>query len=650
MKKKTVRTIVFSIQSLVIGFVALLVYPDAVLCQESLCARVKIEIRQEATLERQGFEAHMRVSNGFTDRSMEDVDVDVYFQNENGETVSASSDPDDDQALFFIQVDRMTGIDDIDGAGIVEPSGTADIYWLIVPAPGASNGNPQGDLYYVGASMRYAMAGDEQDFEIAPDFIFVKPMPELVLDYFLTREVYGDDAFTAEIEPSIPFTLGVMARNDGAGTAKEFVIDSVQPEIVENEQGLLIGFAIEETYANGVPARTALRAELGDIGPGAAAVARWIMTCSLSGEFVELAVNWSHADELGGRLTSLIETVESHYLIRDVLVDLPGRDAIRDFLADDDGTLRVYESDNVITVATDQSEFSHLTFSSADGDEAQYDLVAPTTAGFLFAKLADPFGGQKVLTGTVRSDGKHIRADNCWLSQTRDDDNNWQYFVNLFDATSSGRYSLTFDDPSVLPRAPVLQFIPDRTIVAGVLCSFIVEATDADGTVPSLTATPLPVGATFTDQNNGTGTFSWIPAAGQGGLYKLAFTASDGDLSAVRYATLTVFSGADADNDNMPDAWEELHFGDTGRDGTLDFDGDGVSDYDEYLNGTDPALFMGDFNDDNIVDLADAVLATQILAGSIPESVVDIKAAVSESGKIGVIDIVYVLRHVSGAI
>ena len=75
--------------------------------------------------------------------------------------------PDDDQALFFIQVDRMTGIDDIDGAGVVEPSGTADIYWLIVPAPGASNGNPQGDLYYVGASMRYAMADDEQDFEIS---------------------------------------------------------------------------------------------------------------------------------------------------------------------------------------------------------------------------------------------------------------------------------------------------------------------------------------------------------------------------------------------------------------------------------------------------------------------------------------------------
>ena len=207
-------------------------------------------------------------------------------------------------------------------------------------------------------------------------------MPELVLDYFLTREVYGDDAFTAEIEPSIPFTLGVMARNGGAGTAKEFVIDSVQPEIVENEQGLLIGFAIEETYANGVPAQTALRVELGDIGPGAAAVARWIMTCSLSGEFVELAVDWSHADELGGRLTSLIETVESHYLIRDVLVDLPGRDSIRDFLADDDGTLRVYESDNVITVATDQSELSHLTFSSADGDEERYDLQAPTTAVF----------------------------------------------------------------------------------------------------------------------------------------------------------------------------------------------------------------------------------------------------------------------------
>ena len=38
----------------------------------------------------------------------------------------------------------------------------------------------------------------------------------------------------------------------------------------------------------------------------------------------------------------------------------------------------------------------------------------------------------------------------------------------------------------------------------------------------------------------------------------------------------------------MPDDWETDHFGAADRDGSGDFDGDGISDLDEYLNGFDP--------------------------------------------------------------
>ena len=38
----------------------------------------------------------------------------------------------------------------------------------------------------------------------------------------------------------------------------------------------------------------------------------------------------------------------------------------------------------------------------------------------------------------------------------------------------------------------------------------------------------------------------------------------------------------------MPDAWEMQHFGSLDRDGTGDFDGDGIKDLQEYLRGTDP--------------------------------------------------------------
>jgi hypothetical protein len=44
----------------------------------------------------------------------------------------------------------------------------------------------------------------------------------------------------------------------------------------------------------------------------------------------------------------------------------------------------------------------------------------------------------------------------------------------------------------------------------------------------------------------------------------------------------------DSDNDGISDAWELQYFGSLARDGTGDYDGDGVTDLNEYLGGTDP--------------------------------------------------------------
>ncbi len=61
---------------------------------------------------------------------------------------------------------------------------------------------------------------------------------------------------------------------------------------------------------------------------------------------------------------------------------------------------------------------------------------------------------------------------------------------------------------------------------------------------------------------------------------------------AIEGAVFTVGSGGptgDSDNDGLPDWWEKFYFGDLTRDGTEDFDGDGMSDYEEFLAGTNPA-------------------------------------------------------------
>jgi len=44
----------------------------------------------------------------------------------------------------------------------------------------------------------------------------------------------------------------------------------------------------------------------------------------------------------------------------------------------------------------------------------------------------------------------------------------------------------------------------------------------------------------------------------------------------------------DTDQDGLEDGWERGFFGDLSRDGQADFDGDGVSDRDEFRAGTQP--------------------------------------------------------------
>jgi|GEM_PF-1561034 len=49
-------------------------------------------------------------------------------------------------------------------------------------------------------------------------------------------------------------------------------------------------------------------------------------------------------------------------------------------------------------------------------------------------------------------------------------------------------------------------------------------------------------------------------------------------------------AGLSLDGDGLPDDWEIRYFGDTGQDAAGDTDGDGVSNLDEYLAGTDPTV------------------------------------------------------------
>ncbi len=77
----------------------------------------------------------------------------------------------------------------------------------------------------------------------------------------------------------------------------------------------------------------------------------------------------------------------------------------------------------------------------------------------------------------------------------------------------------------------------DETIPEGQSLTFQVHASDPKGGAISLSATGLPLGASFTDLGQGTGSFQWTPNFNQAGDYAVRFTALGSDGSTADAAT-----------------------------------------------------------------------------------------------------------------
>ena len=126
--------------------------------------------------------------------------------------------------------------------------------------------------------------------------------------------------------------------------------------------------------------------------------------------------------------------------------------------------------------------------------------------------------------------------------------------------------------------APVLTVPGSQTVDEGVLLSFVISATDADGQPLFFRAAGLPAGSTFHDNHDNTASFSWTPSSTQSGLYGPTFTVDDtfggvvskgvsitvrnvnqapvldpiGDRSVERGSTMNIFvSGSDPDDDAL---------------------------------------------------------------------------------------------------
>jgi len=428
--------------------------PPAQAQPASICAQVKIEILQKLTFERVAFDARLVVTNNLTTESLTGFGVTLNITTVDGQDASS---------LFFVKVSSLGNISAADGTGEVPPGVRSEIHWLIVPSAGAGGVAEIGQTYFVGGAVNFATATGPKQLNLFPAPITVRPQPLLDVDYFLPPTVEADDPFTPEVEAPIPFSLGVRVGNHGYGTAGNLHISSGQPKIVENKQGLLIAFRLLGTSVNGEPVQPTLDANFGTIPPQGCGVADWQMVTTLSGRFVSFDAEYTHAPDLGGELTSLIRGTSANVLVHEMLVDLPGRDSIKDFLADTDGDPdhvpdRIFESSCGDFPVNPTAGTTGGIPSLADPNVALSTDVIP---GWAFTRVPDPAEGLIPLAQVSRSDGKLLRPENFWISRVQDKvfKTLFHYFVNVIDFEGTGSYTLIYQRPAVDTRPPVTSIV-----------------------------------------------------------------------------------------------------------------------------------------------------------------------------------------------
>lgn len=470
-KNKSYVTLLLILSVLAISFLATPRISYAI----GACSNVKMEILQELTIERVAFDAKMTITNNVPDQDLSGIRVDVSIKDNDGVV---------QDSLFFVKVSSLQNIAGVDGSGVVRAATASEIHWLIIPSPGAGGEISTGQIYWVGATLTYTVSGQQQTITVNPARIIVKPEAQLILDYFTPFDVMGDNPFTPQVEAPIPFPLAVRVLNAGHGSAVNLKIDSAQPTIIENKQGLLVDFKLLGSSVNDNAVVSSLSVPIGTLDSMKIATAAWEMIATLSGRIKEFNATFSHSSDLGGELTSIIQATNAHYLVHRVRVNLPGRDSRLDFLAysakaEDlannadhlpdsifeseipNNTGKTEDARSPVAVATVTSNPDRPTESAPE----VLMSIATGTTGWVYARLSDPAQGLLNLLDVVRSDGVHLDPNNFWVEQGLDKDYQTIFTLHLLDyhadTVTSGTYKLVYTKPAADTTPPTTKLIFD---------------------------------------------------------------------------------------------------------------------------------------------------------------------------------------------
>ncbi len=387
-----------------------------------VCASIKLQISQTMTMTRQAFLGTLTVENGHETTAMTDVKLNLIVTNEDGDVATAH-----EFQINPTSLDGFTGeLDFTSGWTLAaKEKGTATV--TFIPTKYAA---PEEDMKWTfGGTISYTnpFTGSTLTRDLFPVTLTVRPAPELDLTYFMQRDLMGDNALTKEvIEPSVPGEFALLINNKGNGAATKVNIVTKQPEIIENEKGLLIDFEILSSTVNGKDKTLALgssvASDFGDIPAKGQAYAQWELQTDLLGHFIDYEVSATHVTSYDNPDLSLLDRVTIHEMIHSVRI--PGatsEDTLVGWLVNDIADIKdtpdaIYFSnatvENVNALADD---FVTTTKQAAN----RYSIkVIPELEGWTYCNIQDPVLGRgKIVKVTRQSDNSEVSLHNFWQTE-----------------------------------------------------------------------------------------------------------------------------------------------------------------------------------------------------------------------------------------
>lgn len=386
-----------------------------------VCAKVSVSFKQTMAMTREAFEGTLKIYNGHDSDPMENVRMDLVIKDENG--VDCTS-------LFQVNVGSLDQITGVDGTGTVQAQQEGMVRLVMIPTVAAAPTTPK--VYSFGGSFSFLdpFSGEEMTYPLYPVELTVNPSPELHVDYFIQRHIISDDPLTEDtIEATEPAELAMMIRNVGMGTAKNVYLESSQPEVIDNQNGLLIQFDMVGSSMNGEARPMGLTdIPFGNLLPQSAGIAEWYFTSTLMARVLRSTPHFIHNNSYGNPDLSLVTEVHSHELIKAVRAYGALEDEINDFLVNEEPDFnhvpdRIYFSHGGMVPVKQTLDITAEGTLTPDQRTVQLHLN-PAETGWNYAEVDDPAQGQYAIVRCIRDDGQEIPLNNVWITHVTmfDDD------------------------------------------------------------------------------------------------------------------------------------------------------------------------------------------------------------------------------------